>query len=174
MKIYFFGVWNANDSGHFWYAPGGKNKYFGPKDRDQPWGEQIDGGLLPPTDQNPNNKNLQGQAALHHLAGWTCLQWRDFTGDQRGGSNSSIMTEGVHTTEEMLRLGAEYFPAQMARQTAPIVCVSRPSELSYEAVVCWRCKRAGRRSVLPGGWSHDPPGWLRREKLLACSPGCAE
>lgn len=172
MKVYFFGVWRKNDAGHYLYHPNGQT-HISAKTI-QPWGYAIDGKLCPEWDNKRTQSAAQGQGALHHLGGWTALAWWDQTGDRRDGSNSVLLAEGVWTTEDMLALGREHFPAQMARQTVPIVCVARPTEVSYEAVVCWKCKRPGRRAVLPGEWSHDPPGWLRREKLLACSPGCAE
>lgn len=172
MKVYFFGVWTSGKVGHTLHDAHGKPLWQ--IEKHQPWGLKIDQGLCPALLNAPDPSGQQGQAALHHLGGWTALAWWDQTGDRRDGSNSVLLAEGVWTTEDMLAFGREHFPAQMARQNAPIICVARPTEVSYEAVACWKCKRPGRRAVLPGEWSHDPPGWLRREKLLACSPGCAE
>lgn len=173
MKVYFFGVWGANFAGHGWYLPSGKSVSNYDKTL-PPLGNKIDGGYAPTTNFDAWDQRRQGKAAMLHLAGWTVLSWWDFTGDRRAGSNSAIVAEGVWGFGDILVKAREYYPAQMARQKEPIVCLERLTELSFEAVVCWKCKRRGRRSVLPGGWSHDPPGWLRREKLLACSPGCAE
>lgn len=59
---------------------------------------------------------VQGEAALHHKAGWTALAWWDFTGDKRGASNSVIFVDRLCDFDEMLSLFASNFPAQSARQ----------------------------------------------------------
>ena len=172
MKVYFFGVWTSVEFGHALYQKGGWQAGY---DEGPPSSMRHEGFKMCPRWYNESDyKGAQGQAALHHSDGWTALAWWDQTSGSTRAACSILYAEGVWTTEDMLAFGREHCPAQMARQTAPIVCVARPTEVSYEAVVCWKCKRPARRAVLPGEWSHDPPGWLRREKLLACSPGCAE
>jgi hypothetical protein len=53
----------------------------------------------------------QGQFLRHELLGFTALQWFDrCQGDIRGACNSTILLEGVHTSEEMLAALAEHFP----------------------------------------------------------------
>lgn len=54
----------------------------------------------------------QGQFLLHHLSnGYTAIQWWDRNqGDERGACNSTILLEGVHTSEEVLVAGREHFP----------------------------------------------------------------
>jgi len=54
----------------------------------------------------------QGQFLRHELDnGFTAISWWDRTqGDKRGACNSTILLEGVHTTEEMLAALTKHFP----------------------------------------------------------------
>lgn len=54
----------------------------------------------------------QGKFLRHELpSGFTAIQWWDrCQGDRRGGSNSTILLEGVHNTEAMLLAIDEFFP----------------------------------------------------------------
>lgn len=58
----------------------------------------------------------QGQFLLHHLdTGFTAISWWDrCQGDTRGGCNSTLLLEGVHTSDEMLAALREYFPHVLA------------------------------------------------------------
>jgi hypothetical protein len=137
-RCFFFGCWN--DAGHYLFAPRGQSAsriedkivYFGEPRR------HIDGSLAPRklnARWSEGNGKLcwaaqgnvpgshvsieynseeypQGQFLLHHLDnGFTAIQWWDrCQGDTRGACNSTVLLEGVHTSEEMIAALKQHFP----------------------------------------------------------------
>ena len=129
-RVYFFGVWRASGAGHYLYTPAGETLWMTRDDVSfVPWlAHELDGGLTWNAGEwvvNGANRwrkqatsaEVQGEAALHHKAGWTALAWWDFTGDRRGASNSVVFVDRLCGFDEMLSLFAARFPAQSARQT---------------------------------------------------------
>lgn len=125
-QVYFNGVFRAGEAGHYLYSPTGETHHHA---TDIPWpSHDLDGGLVwnagrwrvegrscwrEPVTAGPS---VQGHAALHYKDGWTALAWHDFTGDERGGSNSLVLARGILSFDEMVALFKLYFPAQFERQ----------------------------------------------------------
>lgn len=130
VQVYFFGVLRAREAGHYLYTPNGQT--LDTMRSPLPWPpHDFDGGLTWNAGawivrgQNRRREQargecLQGDAALRHRNGWTALSWHDFTGDNRGGSNSTIFARGIFTAEEMLELLERHFPTVHARQPGPL------------------------------------------------------
>lgn len=139
MRVYYFGCWNV--SGHYLFAPGGGHVPYEIEDRIVYYNDRahIDGSLAPrryskswlakfgeicwsgqgkDKDERlrigyDSEECPQGQFLHHHLNnGYTAISWWDRNqGDTRGACNSSILMEGVHTSEEMLAALAKHFPS---------------------------------------------------------------
>lgn len=140
LKCFYFGCWK--EAGHYLFAPGGRwvaglhlsgvDALFAPRKR-------RDGSLCwlhMATDERErrmieyrSEEYPQGQFLRHELGlagsewcqrdGFTVIQWWDRTqGDHRPNSNSTILLESVHTSEEMLAALAEHFPHVLANLTA--------------------------------------------------------
>ncbi len=109
MKTYYFGC--DGSPGH--YLIGRPETRGWPANKCIPWGYELDTGLCPVT---PGYQR-QGQAALHHKAGWTALSWWDrASGDTRMGCNSTVIVEGEHDFEQMVILVGEHWPKVAERQ----------------------------------------------------------
>ena len=135
-RCFFFGCWN--DAGHYLFVPGGGSAFqvVGKEtEHIQHYSKgvwHIDGTLAPRRFQHTGeitwlgehekdayyrieSKSAecpQGQFLLHHLDnGFSAIQWWDRChGDTRGGCNSTVLLEGVHTSEEMLAALKQHFP----------------------------------------------------------------
>ena len=139
-RCFFFGCWN--EPGHFLRGAQGTDQRlsyeisekivtFGP-DR-----IHLDGSLAPRRMRYANaltwsgslktrdarsridydsSECPQGEFLRHVLDnGFTAIAWWDRTqGDKRGACNSTILLEGVHTSEEMLVALKTYFPHVLA------------------------------------------------------------
>ena len=135
---FFFGCWN--DSGHYLFAPGGQlvryaegesivyyasgthidgalaprklAAYWVRDGRDLCWAGQgkVPGGHVEITYHSAEYP--QGQFLLHRLDnGFSAIQWWDrCQGDTRGACNSTILLEGVRTSDEVLAALHEHFP----------------------------------------------------------------
>lgn len=141
-RVYFFGVWGAGQSGHYLYTSAGQTLWMSGDASPVPWlVHELDGGLTWNAGEwvvNGANRwrkratsaEVQGEAALHHKAGWTALAWWDFTGDRRGASNSVVFVDRLCGFDEILSLFAAHFPAPSARQTGfkLVVTTAAPQE----------------------------------------------
>ncbi|MCY1004005.1 hypothetical protein OV079_23815 [Nannocystis pusilla] len=125
-KIYFHGVLRPGEAGHYLYSTTG---YAHPDAVRLPWSiYDLDGGLvwnagalnvrgLSCWRSRPTlGPSVQGHAALRYKGGWTALAWHDYTGDERGGSNSAVLAEGTLGFQEMLDAFARHFTTQFERQ----------------------------------------------------------
>jgi hypothetical protein len=56
---------------------------------------------------------------LRHKDGWTAFAMHDYTVDQRPGSNSVFLAEGIFSEEEMRGLAHEHFPLVARRIGLP-------------------------------------------------------
>ncbi len=157
MRCFYFGCWKQ--AGHYLHAPGGRGVYGDERVRIENYlrgSVGLDGTLAPrkrwerPGDpgglcwtgftenreervklQYRSDEYPQGQFLRHELDnGFTAIQWWDRNqGDRRGACNSTILLEGIHTTEEMLAALAQHFPHVLANLTAAgitLVEVHRP------------------------------------------------
>lgn len=60
---------------------------------------------------------IEGEALLHHVDGWTVLAFWDRSGDRRSGSNSAFLMRGEHTFEDVVNMSKFYFPEIWKRFT---------------------------------------------------------
>jgi hypothetical protein len=76
-------------------------------------------------DQYTRNKpEVEGEAALHHIDGWTLLSWWDRTVDSRGACNSNVVAKGTHSYATMLEIIKVQMPNLIERRKGkPIVLV---------------------------------------------------
>ena len=83
---------------------------------------KCDGGFCPGmvgegANQIYKVKQVEGEAALTHVAGWTVLAFWDRSQDTRGNSNSSFILKGTHDFDHMVKVAKEIFPALWKRFT---------------------------------------------------------
>lgn len=115
--------------GHYLFASPGR---WASREVVTPWGQTPDGTLTPHENVCSRKrgshyclcKEIEGSALLHHKDGWTALSFWDRSVDKRGGCNSTFMSEGVLTLEEMMRKATAEFPNVMNRLRFPIVLAS--------------------------------------------------
>lgn len=74
----------------------------------------VDGGYVPKSGQ-------QGEAALHHVDGWTVVAFADYGVDHRPGSHSTFIVRGVMGFDEAVAASREKFPGVWARYRFPII-----------------------------------------------------
>lgn len=77
-------------------------------------------------DSQHGEEQPEGIACLHHRDGWTAISFWDRTGDERGGTCSILIVEGVLDTAAMLALFAEQFPRVWARITSRLELRAHP------------------------------------------------
>jgi hypothetical protein len=125
VEAYHFGY--ERQAGHVWQS---SNQYTRRWDIEKKLPESvacIDGVLQPGCVRDKPHERTRpevvGEAALHHLDGWTVLAWWDRSGDGRGACNSNLVARGTYDFTTMLEIGKARFPHVMARQTVPIVLV---------------------------------------------------
>lgn len=129
IEAYHFGCWD--EPGHGWHQR--DNDYIPQRDVVRRVGPEIhpriDGGFCPgapaPSDrlQRPTRSQVQGEAALHHLAGWTVLALWDRSVDTRGGSNAAFVALGTHDFTTMCAIAEAQFPTPWARVRGKLVLV---------------------------------------------------
>lgn len=128
VEAYYFGCWER--SGHFWR---GKNPYTTEHEILQkvpPALKHIDGrfcpGAVPGDSYARRRPEVEGEAALHHVDGWTVLAWWDRSVDHRGACNSNIVARGTFDFTIMIEIGKAQYPRVITRQRSPIVLVEAP------------------------------------------------
>ncbi len=117
MRFYYFGC--IDQPGHQMWSPETpqnllERRALSDLVRTNPWGLRIDTCLCP-------GGGVQGQAMLHHRAGWTALSFWDRSVDHRPGSNSTFLAEGLYSFEQMIEMAKSYFPQVMGRLTFDLV-----------------------------------------------------
>ncbi len=112
MQVYYFGVWNAGQTGHHLHTRSGR---FASRDTERalPFALHIlDSNLLP-----QEGDQVQGVVHRSVINGWTVLTFWDRSGDSRGNSNSAFVLEGEHTADAGLAIAREMFPHIFGRFT---------------------------------------------------------
>lgn len=112
-RMFYFGPWDR--AGHYFFdergcsidedcTPGFPFGHSSPKQI------MVDGRLQPGC-PDPNDRlhrrtraEIEGEALLHHLQGWTALCFWDRSVDSRGACNSNYFAEGIFTSEEMIAM----------------------------------------------------------------------
>lgn len=119
-RAFYFGC--GDEAGHYlfnhrmrrerWPWSGGASPF--------PW-DRIDGRLNP-------EREVEGQALLHHKDGWTALAFADRTVDRRPGSNSTFIFEQILDFEGALAEARRVFPKIVERVAFEIVPAPAGSE----------------------------------------------
>lgn len=115
MRIYYFGCWDT--AGHYLF----ESQYNRPSMDVIPW-ENIDGGLC------TEETRIQGVAKIHHKDGWTALAFWDYSIDDRPGSNSVFLAEGIHGFYHMIEFSKKHFPKIFNRFQFKLVEFISPEE----------------------------------------------
>jgi hypothetical protein len=116
-RMFYFGPWAT--AGHFFYDEHGRSVH---EENVQgfPFGHYngrvfVDGCLQPgcpdPDDRlrRKTRPEIEGEALLHHINGWTALCFWDRSVDKRGASNSNYFAEGTFTFEQMVEMAKVRF-----------------------------------------------------------------
>jgi hypothetical protein len=120
-ECYYFGC--QRDAGHYWWDASSQS--MGSRRAEMRVGAQIaskiDGGFCPGVSTNPNRPydrtrpEVEGEAALHYVDGWTILGFWDRSVDKRGACNSNFIIRGHCTFDEVLQIAREQYPQVMGR-----------------------------------------------------------
>lgn len=97
---------------------------------------RIDGGFCPGAVVGDawrrSRPEIEGQASLRHVDGWTVLAWWDRSVDSRGACNSAFVARGLRDFTTMLEIGKTQAPIVIARQRTPIVLVEDLTKTAVE------------------------------------------
>lgn len=114
-RMFYFGPYR--EAGHRFHEAGGY-----PMERriesEIPWSAGgawcIDGGLAPST----TRKNGIARLTLSH--GWTALSFWDQAVDERPGSHSTYVAEGIFTFQQMVDMAKERFSERWDKMKFPV------------------------------------------------------
>jgi len=128
-ECYFFGCWER--SGHYLRCPKNPHMREHEIERRLPpslHGGRLDGGFCPgsvPGDPYRRScEEVEGEAKLSHVGGWTVLGWWDRTVDPRSACNSNVIVRGTHSFAAMLEVIKAQAPNLIDRRKGkPIVLV---------------------------------------------------
>ena len=132
-RMYYFGPWDR--PGHFFHDEKGRCLY---EDRIPgfPFGHDggrvfVDCALQPgakpgKSQYDRSRPEVEGEAALHHIQGWTALCIWDRSVDGRGACSSNYFAEGTFTFEEVVMMASTRFAVRWNKMTKPVVLVAAP------------------------------------------------
>lgn len=127
-ECYYFGC--QRESGHYWWDTEGSRSSRKAEERvGGKIANKIDGGFCPGVSSDPNKRyartrpEVEGEAKLHYVDGWTILAFWDRSVDKRGACNSNFVIRGCCTFDEALQLAREQYPQVMNRLTFEIKLV---------------------------------------------------
>lgn len=98
----------------------------------------VDGCLQPgcpdPADRlvRRTRPEVQSEAALHHIQGWTALCFWDYSVDQRGACNSNYFAEGEFTFGQMVEMAKTRFAQRWNRMKFEVRLVFTDRPVSAE------------------------------------------
>lgn len=130
-ECYYFGC--QGEPGHYFWTSDGTRQYsraeqiVGPNIY-----PRIDGGFCPNASEDRmkpwrrTGPEVEGEAALHFVDGWTIISFWDRSVDKRGACNSNFIVRGVHSFKEVLRIARENFPQVLDRLKFEIKLVEKP------------------------------------------------
>jgi len=115
VEVYYYGC--RNETGHYWHARDGEwmkqndiiNKVppsIGP--------HKVDCGFCPDPHTKPGRiprGGPQGDAAFHHVDGWSILSFWDNSVDSRPGSCSTFVARGTFGYDTMREIAKAQFPS---------------------------------------------------------------
>jgi hypothetical protein len=113
VEAYYFGC--QRTAGHHWWRPNRTDTaYDVRKIVGANVGDHIDGGFCPGAVRGDvwkrTRPETEGEAALHHVDGWTVLSFWDRSVDARGACNSNFVARGTHTYPIMCAIAEAQFP----------------------------------------------------------------
>ncbi len=115
-RMFYFGPWDQ--AGHYLHDEHGVTVYRKERLGSFPWDEYsgdhgIDGQLQPGCYKRDGHwckgKETEGEALIHHKAGWTALSFWDRSVDTRGACNSTYFAEGTFSFDEMIAMAKTRF-----------------------------------------------------------------
>src|SRR4051812_43443145 len=117
-RVYYFGC--GEGYGHFWFLPRGERtrgwqSSSAVADAMRTVFPRID-GIFTPNDC----PEVEGEAKLTYVNGWTVLAWWDRSVDHRGKANSALVCHLPRDFDQMVALLAILFPEVSRRQRVPI------------------------------------------------------
>lgn len=125
VEAYYFGC--DRQAGHYWHTRDRRTFYPDSKKFPEWFEYRIDSGFCPgaPPASDPHRQftrpEREGEAALHHLDGWTILAFWDRSVDKRGKCNSAFAAKGQHSFAIMLAIAGAQFPWVVGRAGFPNV-----------------------------------------------------
>jgi hypothetical protein len=112
IEAYYFGC--QREAGHYWWRKYGGHAYDVEKIVGPNLHPRIDGGFCPGSVRGDPWKRtrpeIEGEAALHHVDGWTVLSFWDRSVDSRGASNSNFVARGARSYVIMRAIAEAQFP----------------------------------------------------------------
>lgn len=103
--VLYFGCFG--EIGHYLYVPSDRGPVSAPVKmaRDLAWTRICDGGLL-----EEGGDQDEGSAVWSFVRGYSIVSFWDRSGDSRGGSSSSFLLHGMHSSAEVLVAAGLAFP----------------------------------------------------------------
>lgn len=137
-KMFYFGPWDQ--AGHYLYYEDGRSVRH-EVEKLLPWGHVgqeigIDGVLQPGCAKDRwghwrhrDSPQIEGEALIHHLNGWTALSFWDRSVDKRGACNSNYFAEGTFTFEEMVEMASRRFAYRWRKMSFPVFLSSSADKI---------------------------------------------
>jgi hypothetical protein len=127
IEAYYFGCWEH--SGHYWRSPNG---YTDERKIEARIPEALRHGRVDstfcPGYAGPYGRRscpeVEGEAAIHLIEGWTVLAWWDRSVDSRPACNSALVVRGDHSFTTMLEVAKAQMPELLKRQRFPVRLVA--------------------------------------------------
>lgn len=132
VEAYYFGCWK--DTGHYWHDRSGRSilHRFDERFPESLRKGHIDGNFCPgaPVELygRHSRPEVEGEASLHYIEGWTVLAWWDRSVDHRSASNSALVVKGTYDFTAILEIAKAQYPHVMKRQRQPLVLVEPPKD----------------------------------------------
>ena len=130
-RMFYFGPWD--EPGHYFFDEHGRSVREGivdfPFGHHSPKDVFVDGRLQPgcpaPNDRmkRRTRPEVEGEALLHHIQGWTALCLWDRSVDTRGACNSNFFAEGTFTFDEMVAMASSRFAKRWAKMNFSVIQV---------------------------------------------------
>ncbi len=130
IRMFYFGPWSR--AGHYFFDERGYSIRedltpgfpFGHSDGKVFVDCRLQPGCIPGKDQYQRSRpEKEGEAAIHHIQGWTALCIWDRCVDGRGACNSNYFAEGDFTFDEMVQMASTRFAYRWNKMTVPVVLV---------------------------------------------------
>jgi hypothetical protein len=120
-RIYYFGC--GTRAGHGWFKPAASMQISAAvADAMRTVFPDIDCNYAP----DDTKDQVEGEAKLSHLRGWTVLAWWDRSVDTRRNANSALVIDADRDFDQMVDLLEIHFPQVLWRQRVPFKLVPQP------------------------------------------------